>query len=222
MICQQIFTHGPNRTGQRIARTQRTLKICLRQFDSLGLQDHGVSAAFQVNRPPVRLIQTIEGNNGIGFIPRGRLDPSIGHLTAGRFDLGVEFSQLIGLIRVLPVVFAAKLVQFARGLFQHCNLIAQTPGVILQVTEFQPCIGNLRLGFSARCFQLLYTPADCFMLGLVFDFPFGDFSSDGLGGLEPGLPGDGEQQGNQRHPSCRSILPEREKARCWVRPRDGA
>ena len=97
----------------------------------------------------------------------------------------------------MPAALRAGFLQaFVRG-SQLSDLIAQPPRVVLDVSQQQPGVGQLRFGLLARAFQLLDSPADHFALR----FPVG-LSLRGLGSrllrcLKPCLPRNAQEQGHQ-------------------------
>ncbi len=115
------------------------------ELDALGLEDDGVGAAFEVDGAAMGLVGPVVGNDGVGVrTPLGLL-LGVGQSASGLGEFALDLPQFAFRDAALRGGVGMVEVQVdARGP-QLADPVAQAPGMVLDVAQGEPGIGQLRL-----------------------------------------------------------------------------
>ena len=210
-----VFSGGPQCRSQRIAGQRWPCEIGLAQHDALGLDHHGVGAAFDVDRAAMGLVGPFVGND--------------------RVAMGTAFGQLLDVCQAAPGVgnrplnlieLALQAADWRRAaqrskIAPRCGRtelpqpIGKPPAMVFDVAQGEPGVGQLRLGGLPRGLQLLDPPLDHLMLGHEFVLLFGHLGRCLGGGLQLGLSRNGQQQQHERPHSANQYRQKGKQRHGW-------
>ena len=198
-VGQEVLAGGPQRGGQRIARSLRPVEVVLREDDVLRLKHNVVGAAFQVDGAPPGLVRTLVGDHGVGVGAVLGLLLRLGQIAAGPRQIAFRLREFFLLHTAAPERFRLGKLWPAGSASVSWDKCCRSRRVWSSTwPRIKPGVGQLRLGLLAGLSGLSVCQLDRFPFGLHVVVLLGP-SRPGRHGSPAAGPGrrDGQQQEHQ-------------------------